>query len=74
MACYLKGRLLPLANVRLEINGVMPFTYHLLLSVQKSIERVTVVLTWVIGRQQGECSHKYIQLICMKLELFHCIK
>ena len=45
MACYLKGRLLPLANVRLEINGVMPFTYHLLSSVQKSIERVTVVLT-----------------------------
>jgi hypothetical protein len=33
MAFDLKGWLFPLANVRPEINGLMPFTYCLLLSV-----------------------------------------
>ena len=56
MAFDLKGWFLSLANVRPEINGLMPFTYDLSKNPWKGLLRV--VLTWVKFRWTRSMKHK----------------
>ena len=56
MAFDLKGWFLSLANVRPEINGLMPFTYDLSKNPWKGLFRV--VFTWVMFRWTRSMKHK----------------
>ena len=65
MVFDIKGWLLPLANVRSEIKGLMPFTYDLLIVKCLKIHAMVykeLCLQDSWADKQGECSHKYVQL------------
>jgi hypothetical protein len=64
MVFDLKGQLLPLANVRPETNGLMLFTYDLLVKCINchGMVYIELCLHESLVDNQGEFSHKYVQL------------